>query len=164
MVFSCRDAAVHNAMDAACPYRVRRTIFPYVPQRKPDWVYRLERQVANPDRNGPPRKGTANNVLSEEGIENTAAWMITLSQKDLGEFLTLMVNWREKFMDDVMTIYFQLRRGHDYSLDKKLRGKGVRCTRPLRQRPYYLPQVRGPVEEPKMGKTLAVTPDGIVLG
>ena len=164
MVFRCQDAAVHNAMAAACPYRVQRTIFPYVPQKKPDWVYRLERQVADPDRNGPPRKGTANNVLSEEGIENTAAWMVTLSQKELGDFMTLLANWREHFLSDIMQIYFELRRSHDRSLDQKMRVKGVRCTKPLRRRPYYLPQVLGPVEEPKMGKTLAVTPNGIILG
>ena len=134
MVFRTRNQAQYNAMAAACPYRVRRTIFPYVPQRKPDWVYRLERQVADPIRNGPPMKGTANNMLSDEGIDNTAAWMITLSAKDLGEFMTLMVNWRPNFLIEVMEAYSGFRRAHDRNIDHKLRVKGSRPTRPQHQR------------------------------
>ena len=55
-------------------------------------------------------------MLSDEGINSTAAWMITLSAKDLGEFMVLMVNWRQKFQTEVMEAYSGLRRAHDRNI------------------------------------------------
>ena len=87
--------------------------------------------------------------------------MLTLSGPSLGNFLTLMLNYRTNYMPEVIEEYNRLRRCHEGSLARKT--KGIRATRALHQRPYWLPQVHGPQEAPKLGKAFAVTPEGILM-